>query len=164
VASKILGIGLSKTGTYSLTVALQYLGFTAIHYPTNVKQIEAYDAATDIPVTAHFETLDEMFPGSKFIYTTREPDAWHESCRRHYLKRENETSPFVRELRQKVFGAETYDPEIFKAAYERHDAHVRQHFATRPEDLLIIDVCTPQPAWEPLCQFLEKPVPTVRFP
>lgn len=162
--AKIFGIGLSKTGTYSLTVALQYLGYTAIHYPTNVRQIERYDAATDIPVTAHFETLDGLFPGSKFIYTARDKEAWLESCRRHYLKRENETNAFVRELRQKVFGVDSYDRETFNAAYDRHDVHVRHYFASRPNDLLIVDVCQPDPAWAPVCRFLEKPIPNVRFP
>ena len=77
-----------------------------------------------------------MFPGSKFVFTTRDTVAWHESCRRHHLKRENETSPFVRELGQKVFGAETYDPAVFAAAYERHDTNVRKYFAARAADLL----------------------------
>lgn len=161
---KIFGIGLSKTGTYSLTVALQYLGYTAIHYPTDIKQIEMYDAATDIPVTANFEALDGMFPGSKFIYTVREKQVWLESCRRHYLKRENETGAFVRNQRQKVFGAEQYDREIFRAAHDRHDSQVRDYFTSRPDDLLIVDVCTPDPAWEPICRFLGKPVPGIRFP
>ncbi len=161
---KILGIGLSKTGTYSLTVALQYLGYTAIHYPTSIRQIEMHDAATDIPVTAYFEMLDSMFPGSKFIYTVREKQTWLESCRRHYLKRENETGVFVRDLRQRVFGAETYDRDTFEAAYDRHDDHVRDYFVSRPDDLLTVDVCTPDPVWTPICQFLVKPVPNVRFP
>ena len=63
-----------------------------------------------------------------------------------------------------MFSAETYDPVAFTKAYERHDTRVRQYLAARTADLLIVDVCTEEPAWEPIFRFLGKPVPAVRFP
>ena len=103
--SKIFGIGHSKTGTYSLTRAIQYLGFSAIHYPTHLRQIEAHEAATDSPVTVIFEKLDGLFPGSKFIYTVRDLEEWLESCRRHYLKQQSVTNSFVLQKRKRLLGA-----------------------------------------------------------
>ena len=67
--AKTFGIGLSRTGTTSLTLALEALGLSVAHFPTTMKQIEEHDAATDTPVAASFQSLDSRFPGSKFIYT-----------------------------------------------------------------------------------------------
>ena len=78
-SAKILGIGHSKTGTFSLTTALQYLGYSAIHNPTSLRQVELHAAATDMPVTVIFELLDRMFPGGKFIYSVRDREPWLES-------------------------------------------------------------------------------------
>ena len=162
--SKIFGIGHGKTGTYSLTVALQYLGISAIHFPTNMRQIEAHDAATDSPVTNIFEKLDELFPRSKFIYTVRDLDEWLESCRRHYLKQQSVTNSFVLQNRKRLLGATSYDRELFIQAYKRLDDRVRGYFSERPDDLLIIDICSMLPAWEPICEFLGKPIPDAEFP
>ena len=35
-----------------------------------------YQALTDIPVAPYYPQLDEIFPGSKFILTTRPTEAW----------------------------------------------------------------------------------------
>jgi hypothetical protein len=162
--SKVFGIGHGKTGTYSLTVALQYLGYSAIHYPTNMRQIEAHDAATDAPVTIIFEKLDALYPGSRFIYTVRDLEEWLESCQRHYLKQQGVTNPFVGKVRKILLGAMGYDRELFIQAYERLDVRVRDYFSDRPDDLLVVDICGKPPAWEPICEFLGKPVPDVGFP
>ena len=162
--SKIFGIGHSKTGTYSLTRAIQYLGFSAIHYPTHLRQIEAHEAATDSPVTVIFEKLDGLFPGSKFIYTVRDLEEWLESCRRHYLKQQSVTNSFVLQKRKRLLGATSYDRELFIQAYKRLDDRVRGYFSERPDDLLIIDICGMLPAWEPICEFLGKPIPDAEFP
>src|SRR5207237_3908 len=47
---KVFGIGLSRTGTTSLTRALELLGYRAKHYPTAESHFEEYDALTDTPV------------------------------------------------------------------------------------------------------------------
>ena len=43
---KILGIGLSRTGTTSLTRALEILGLRAVHFPRRLREIRRHDAAT----------------------------------------------------------------------------------------------------------------------
>jgi hypothetical protein len=59
---------------------------------------------------------------------------------------------------QKVFGG-TLERDSCIAVYNRHIAEIR---ASVPrERLLEFDV---QQGWEPLCDFLKKPVPPVSFP
>lgn len=45
---KILNIGLPRTGTYSLSVALCILGYKTKHYPEKIVDISKYDAACEV--------------------------------------------------------------------------------------------------------------------
>jgi len=160
---KIFGIGLSKTGTTSLAEALGVLGFSAVHYPTSMQEIELHDAATDLLVADTFETLDVTFPGSKFIYTVRERSKWLESCRRHWRKK-GPIDDIRRELRSQLYGTIDFDPGLFSQAYDRHESRVLNYFAKRPHDLLVLDICGRRTDWEELCSFLGVPVPNISFP
>jgi hypothetical protein len=162
--SKVFAIGLSRTGTTSLNEAVEILGFSAIHYPPSLQEIELYDAATDLPVADAFERLDARFPGSKFIYTVRERAGWLESCRRHWLRRQEKTDELNRELRRRLYGTTDFDPDQFTQAYDRHEKRVLSYFAQRPHDLLVLDICAGHADWETLCSFLGVPVPDVPFP
>ncbi len=165
--AKTFGIGLSRTGTTSLTLALEALGLSAVHFPTNMKQVEEHDAATDTSVAASFQFLDSRFPGSKFIYTVRDLPEWLESCRRFWGKRQKShfaANPFIVNLQRRLYGGIDFDPERFRHAYARHDAQVRGHFAKRPGDLLVVDICGGDTRWEPLCEFLGADVPDIPFP
>jgi len=162
--AKIFGVGLSKTGTTSLTDALEILGFSAVHYPTRLQEIEIHDAAADLFVADAFEMLDVKFPGSKFIYTVRERTRWLESCRRHWMRRQDKVNDTNRELRKRLYGTVDFDPDLFAQAYDRHESRVLQYFAERPRDLLTLDICAGRPSWETLCSFLGVPVPDTPFP
>ncbi len=170
----IFGIGLSKTGTHSLTRALELLGLRAIHYPDPAGMVAGrfrevlagYDAATDISVSACFRELDRAFPGSRFILTLREIDQWIESVADHRRRRDH--LPIAPDcpkaiIRERVYGVRTFDEEAFRRAYARHRREVRDYFACRPDDLLEIDLCA-APSWDRLCAFLGRPVPDIPFP
>lgn len=169
--SKIFGIGLSRTGTTSLTEALTILGYRARHFPQShltfwgsveINQIELkkFDAFTDTPVALNFQKLDQMFPGSKFILTLREITAWLESCRRYQW---NQTGRLERKLRLALYGCTEFNPELFRNAYQRHTQTVLQYFRNRAGDLLIIDI-TKGDGWGQLCPFLGTAKPAVAFP
>ena len=160
---KIFGIGLSKTGTTSLTEALRILGYTAIHYDVGLRHVAEFDAATDTPVADAFERLDRKYPGSKFILTARERSSWLKSCKRHWSR----LPPYQGEKRalfERLYGTSEFDEQLFSAAYDRHDARVFAHFAERPSDLLVIDITKDPEPWERLCRFLDRPIPHQDFP
>ena len=173
---KIFNIGLSKTGTTSLTKALQVLGYKTKHYPSvryiphmllHIKsnQLKNYDAFTDIPVIPFYKSLDSQFPGSKFIYTIRDKEDWLHSCKLY--PRFNwpvYKLPFkVIKLRNRIYGTAKFDKELFSAAYDQHHEDVMNYFRTRRQDLLIMDV-TRGDGWNKLCAFLNKKEPDLRFP
>ncbi|NOT57152.1 MAG: hypothetical protein HOP18_21330 [Deltaproteobacteria bacterium] len=163
--AKVFGIGLSRTGTTSLSEALGILGFSAVHYPATMRDIATHDAAADLPVADTFELLDTTFPGSKFIYTVRERTRWLESCRRHWTRKQgNKLSALHREFRERVYGTIDFSPALFAHAYDRHERRVMKYFAARPQDLLVLDICGGHANWETLCAFLAVPVPLTPFP
>lgn len=76
---KVLGVGLSKTGTVSLHTALGILGLNAMHYDThrlnrvldgsdpapNFRIYDDFDAVTDLPAAAFYDELLQTYPQAK---------------------------------------------------------------------------------------------------
>jgi hypothetical protein len=155
------------------------LGYRSDHFSTHLLRLEngelsldmhraeLYDALTDITAALFFRQLDERFPGSKFVLTMRNADDWLRSCRQHFPPLEPGVWPYadakVLVLRQRVYASRTFDSDRFLAAYHAHAEAVRKHFASRPESLLVFDVCSGD-GWGPLCAFVGKPEPPISFP
>jgi len=125
---KVWGIGLSRTGTTSLTRILREAGLNIIHYPTNKQMYDpSVDGATDIPVTINFKHLDAVYPDSKFIYTIRHEDDWVNSIV-PYLERKRKWNQSRRQIvsRQILYGSPFPDEDQARRAYRRHDEDVRR--------------------------------------
>lgn len=102
--TKIFGIGLGKTGTTTLGVCLNSLAYQ--HYGwyslTNYKLlhkikldnfddvyrvVNQYDCFEDYPWPLIYKCLDQKYPNSKFILTTRKcSQTWLKSCLNHYFR------------------------------------------------------------------------------
>lgn len=172
---RIFGLGLSRTGTSSLSRALEILGYRSNHYPSvsyrfghffglKRQDLRNFDAFSDISILPIYRQLDRKFPGAKFIFTTREKEAWLSSCANfERLKAGYAVNAKTRAIRRAVYGCETFDRERFSSAYDRHEQEIRAYFATRPGDLLVLNVCAGQD-WSALCQFLGKDIPDGPFP
>lgn len=175
VKPKIFGIGLNKTGTSSLHHALERLGYVSLHYagPKRAALIKRainegkpllhyidprYDAFSDTPVTYYFDLADVQYPGSRFILTVRDLDAWLDSRRRHVER--NQQRKAAGEYHGKFLNV---TPDDWTREYRRHERRVLSYFAERPNDLLVFDV-TGGDGWEPLCAFLGHAVPDEPFP
>jgi hypothetical protein len=166
MTSKVFGIGLSRTGTSTLVNALRILGYKSIHFPMTVQQFHDYDAAADTTVSMQFKVLDAQFPGSRFVYTTRDMESWLRSCERLWSRKKNVENlpPLIVKMRRKLYGGVNFDAARFADGYRRHDANIRQFFADRPDDLLVFDICGGKADWPALCDFLGKQVPALPFP
>ena len=170
----VFGIGLSKTGTHSLTRALEILGIHCVHYPSPALMVlgqfedafEGFDAATDISVGAYFRELDGRFPQSRFILTTRDKDSWLASIADHRRRRDHipiEAGCPKAAIRGRIYGSAVFDEAKYARAYDAHRDAVLSHFADRKGRLLEFDLCD-SPSWEPMCAFLGRPIPAVAFP
>ncbi|MCB1311331.1 MAG: hypothetical protein KDK29_05295 [Sedimentitalea sp.] len=189
---EIVGSGFGRTGTMSTKMALEELGFGPCHHMKEVMGdteqppfwtaraagepvdwhgvFASYTAQVDFPGAAVWPELVDAFPEAKVIHTERPEDDWWASYSTtigkfwmHY--RALPLPPEIVELFETmekllatgVFGGS--DRETCIAAYRRNNALVRE---TVPDEKLLI--FTPSDGWEPLCRFLDVPVPDGDFP
>jgi len=166
---KIFGIGLSRTGTQSLALALQALGYHVKHWCMHMADCHNHDATLDIGTAMRFPVLDKLYPGSKFIYTVRDRESWLDSCERWWQEHRalvrippvNDAQAIQMEQEHEVYGSWEFDRDLWNAVYNAHDQRVRTHFENRPHDILIMDICNGE-GWEKLLPFLgfgEVPFP-----
>lgn len=182
--NKVFGVGLSRTGTTSLTDALNLLGIRTMHYPHDdqtfaelargnydLSVLREYQGVTDTPVAPFYAQLDRIWPGSKFILTVRDKAQWLQSTEAHWalLKQHGKMATdegfqaFADFISACVYGTIYFSAERFSYVYDQHVQNVRAYFADRPDDLLILDI-TKGEGWEKLCGFLGVPVPDHDFP
>lgn len=168
---KVFCIGFHKTGTTSLAEALRVLGYS-VTGPNFVEDrrildqalalalevANRYDAFQDNPWPILYKEMDEAFPGSKFILTTRPTDRWIRSVVKHFGKK---NTP----MRQWIYGVghPEGNERIYVERYDAHYAEVREYFQERPNDLLEFPL-TDGAGWTELCPFLGKPIPETEFP
>lgn len=161
---KIFGIGLSRTGNASLAAALGQLGYSYVHFPTSISEVEANDALVDTTISAGFKFLDLMYPGSKFILTLRDVEPWLRSCENYWSKRAaiHHTDPTILQTHRIIYGTSDFSRDAFLLAHSFHLSSVYRHFAGR-DNLLELNIAKGD-GWETLCPFLGKPIPEEPFP
>ena len=188
MALRIVGAGVGRTGTHSLKVALeQLLGGPCYHmvevlgHPDHMPVwtaalggapadwgavFDGYVATVDWPACSAWEPILEANPGALVLLSTRaSTDEWYRSASRTILEgmvaRHGDGSAFstMTDAMAEAFGADWGDEASCRAAYERHNAHVR---ATAPADRLV--EWQPADGWGPLCAALGVPEPAEPFP
>jgi Sulfotransferase domain len=175
--TKVFCLGFHKTGTTSLRVALQTLGYTVAGYNefrhlaqkadltrdevvrTALAAARKFDAAQDSPWPVLYRELDAAFPGSKFIHVRRNPEAWIASAVADFGDQPNQ-------IRRITYG--TLSPRGNEAAwldrYARHNAEAQDWFKGRLQDYLPLDLDAGEVGWERICPFLGEPVPDMPWP
>ena len=170
---KIIGVGFQKTGTSSLRDALKILGYTVGdnnhqmlgpflrgNMSRVIRTLNRFDAVEDNPWPLMYKELDAQLPGSKFILTIREPESWFRSVERHIGDLRDPMHEWIYGLGK---GLPKDDKENTLAVYNGHNQGVLNHFADRPDDLLVLDF-TQGAGWEELCAFLGEDIPSLPFP
>lgn len=183
-AEKIFCIGMSRTGSTSLSRALERIGYNTIHFNNGSKIIDWVDffdadAFLDAPVSARFETLYYSFENCKFIYLEREIDEWVKSISNFYDTKcpkeigkyeinsgwgysegwpENNVS--LRMMHKNLYTRY----ESWREAYIAFDDRVVQFFEEKSNDKLLRLNVTGGEGWQKLCSFLDVPVPDGPFP
>ncbi len=169
---KVFGVGLSRTGTTSLTEALRALGYRATHnrlstlahdkeacrLTVRTETIARFDAATGIAIARFYPTLDVAFPKAKFILTTRDTESWLASMERNRWSHELVNRiPRMHAAFVHAYGTGSFDDtSALTQGFVEHEHAVRAYFAERPGDLLVLDMrCDDH--WQKLCRFLGRP-------
>jgi hypothetical protein len=164
---KVWGIGLHRTATTSLHEALCALGYRSVHYPRYLWIAKRYEAASDLPIPAHYRELARAYPDSRFVLTVRDKEAWIRSVLRHRQRFPRGAGPFtagpVRRSLRALFGGVDDDREMLSRGWDAHVAGVHAWFRDEPERLLVLDICAGE-GWEKLCPFLGLSAPDRPFP
>lgn len=191
---KVIGAGFGRTGTESTQAALEkLLGGKCYHMKEVINRpehlqawadfaergrqgmdwhwlMQDYVAGVDWPICNYYQDLMAAFPDVKVLLTYREPEKWYAS----FLTLVRITAmtrrlalfvPMFRRMQIMVNKAvwhiftDVHDQAHCIEVYKRHVAEVKAQVP--PERLLVFQV---QEGWEPLCKFLNVPVPDEPFP
>lgn len=198
---KVIGAGMGRTGTATLKVAVETLGFTKCYHsisladhpthgpqwigllegkPLDWAQLYAgYQGTMGLPTVFFYKEIVAHYPEAKVILTVRDPESWYESASQTILKLPSRGEmavmrlialfnpklkiamhiiPVARRVSAHFIGNDLTKERAIEY-YHRHNAEVRQ--TVPPAKLLIYDV---KAGWEPLCQFLDVPIPATTFP
>ena len=187
----VIGAGVGRTGTYSLKLALNRLGVGPCHHmeevlhnmPVQVPLWAAavagrpdwaaiyagYHSTVDWPTACFFRQLHQQFPAAKFVLTERDPERWADSFGATIytlLAGRDQAPPKMRawlEMAGDVIALTGFpaglDRDGLRQAFIAHNEAVRA--AIPASQLLIYEV---KQGWEPLCAFLDVPVPDEPFP
>ncbi|QPN67255.1 sulfotransferase [Synechococcus sp. CBW1006] len=202
--NKCFCIGSHKTGTTTMNALMNLLGYDCAPelemamstseqlqhglYQELFEKIRQYDFFQDSPFSdgLTWVALDSAFPGSKFIYTYRDPESWFESLVRFQAKNigkaVGEVSPkdiadfsFLRsgflKTKTEYFWLARVDDRLQRVVHDwsllydkKHYIHlyierrdqILKYFQRREQDLLVIDL-TKEDSVKPIADFLELP-------
>ncbi|MEM8828058.1 MAG: sulfotransferase family protein [Cyanobacteria bacterium P01_G01_bin.19] len=165
--NKVFGLGLSKTGTSSLTRALTLLDYKSAHF-IKIHNFDKYDAITDTPIPVIYRALDRQYPQAKFVLTIRDAEDWVKSFENHIIRQDwqNRYSKMRSDallVTMQLYGTINFDRQKYLDGYHRYHQEVRDYFANRKQDLLVMNICQGD-GWEKLCPFLGVSVPETPFP
>lgn len=188
---KVIGVGVGRTGTYSLKLALERLGLGPCHHmeevlhnpPVQVPLWSAalqgradwtaiyrgYASAVDWPTAGFFRELSAAYPSARFVLTHRSPDSWVQSFSETIYKLtagEVPAPPPMKPFLDMAGGviARTGFPNGLDATGlgRAFAAHMDAVKATIPADRLL--VYQVKEGWTPLCAFLGVAEPREPFP
>lgn len=196
----VIGAGYPRTGTMSLKLALEHLGFGPCHHMAEIIRhpeqatlwarafggdsidwddvFAGYSATTDAPGCFVALELAGRYPDAKVILGIRSAESWWASAQATVMSDANRDrmmnspaaaaiGPMMIKMREYLardgegaaFDPTQPDPGAAMAAFDRHNERIRRSIAR--ERLLVFEA---RQGWEPLCEFLEVPVPDSPYP
>ncbi|KKB10448.1 hypothetical protein VE25_17905 [Devosia geojensis] len=190
---EIIGPGFGRTGTNSLKVALEHLGFGPVHHMFEVrdnphllppwedyargraidweKAFPDYRAQVDWPGAACWRELVRDFPNAWVILTVRDPDDWFDSVQativRHISSRGTHSDPYLNALTE--MANSVVNEGVFGGRITDR-AHATRVFLDHIDAVKAevepgrLLVYNVVEGWEPLCAFLGCAVPAITFP
>lgn len=182
---KVIGAGFGRTGTLSLKLALEQLGFGPCYHMVEVfknpqaarwwieaadgrpdwaKIYEGYNSTVDWPNATFWAELADAYPDAKVILTVRDPEAWFRSTQATIFAAPppaevGDFGEMYDKVIARLFDRRMHDHDHVIDVYQRHNEEVQRRIA--PERLLVYEVAE---GWGPLCAFLGVPAPETAMP
>lgn len=189
---KVIGAGLGRTGTTSLKIALEMLGFGPCYHMREVfgnpkalagwatlarggtvdwdELLKGYVSTTDWPACDYWRELMARYPDAKIILTERDPERWFESVQATIFSPANlkrhlaiDPGPDTEAMLDAVLQGRFGGRAGDKAhAIAVYTRHNEEVKRGAPKDGLL--VFHPKDGWEPLAKFLGVAAPSEPFP
>jgi hypothetical protein len=185
---KVIGAGLGRTATFSLKFALEHLGLGPCYHMAEVRAdarrnmplwlnvvrgkpdwnavFAGFQSTTDYPACTYWRELAAFYPHAKVVLSVRDANSWFDSVSETIFSPKMQAllagSPFEAIMKGAIydaFGDRLGDRTFMTEWFTRRNQSVID--ALPPERLLVF---SPKQGWEPLCAFLDVPVPNVPFP
>ena len=154
MALKVIGVGLGRTGTLSLKLALEQLGFGPCYHMTEVLMdpsrgagwvraaegqadwdaiFTGFESTVDYPGCGFWRELAQYYPTAKVLLSVRDPQDWFDSTQATIFSDEH-NKPFVKSTLAQFFsktvfepyGSRIHDRDFVTAAFQRHNAEVQR--------------------------------------
>lgn len=188
---KVIGAGVGRTGTYSLKLAINQIGLGPCHHMEEVlhnmatqvplwsaaasgapewsRIFSGYRSTVDWPTACFFRDLAKEYPEARFVLTVRDPKRWADSFGATIYKllgsidqAPQEKQAWLR-MASEVIAMTGFPPGLDRdelaQAFISHNRAVKE--AIPADRLLEFEV---KHGWQPLCDFLDVPVPDIDFP
>ncbi len=180
-ATKVVGIGLPKTGTTTLGYCLRRFGYKHRTYDMDLavkakrdqvsevmREAKQHESFEDWPWFMLYREFDRGFPNSKFILTLRkDTETYVKSLQRHHeregIRNKNWVKPSWWDVVHEVEPAE-WDYEKSARRYEKHNRDVLEYFAGRIDKDLLVVCWETGDGWSKLSDFLNQRIPDEPFP
>ncbi len=187
MALKVIGAGFGRTGTASLKLALEQLGFGPCYHMSEVvanaghmdlwnnaaagnpdwdEIFKGYSSTTDFPASIYWRELADYYPDAKVVLSLRDAERWYESTQETIMSRKMmallDGTPWRAMLRNTIdalFDGKIHDRDTLVRVFNEHTETVKAAFG--PDRLLVFEA---KQGWAPLCAFLGVPVPEADFP
>lgn len=183
----VIGAGFGRTGTASLKIALEQLGFGPCYHMSEVLShaghvdlwtkaadgapdweaiFKGFKSTVDFPAASYWRGLSAYYPDAKVILSLRDPESWFTSTQETIL------SPTIWEIIgsspwgamidktiHRLFDGKPNDHDTLIRVFNEHNAAVKA--ALPPARLLVFEA---KEGWAPLCKFLNVAIPDGPYP
>jgi hypothetical protein len=191
---KVVGAGFGRTGTLSLKVALERIGFGPCYHMVEVfprpehvamwhrlafeqsmdwdEIFRGFHATVDWPAARWWREIAAHFPDAKVLLSVRDSEAWYKSVTDTIYQPMKSPAPdgvpeLVRlqsEMARKAILGETFDNRFEDKAHAIEVFQKHNQAVRDTIDPTRLLVFDVREGWGPLCRFLEVPVPDEPFP
>jgi len=191
---KVVGAGFGRTGTLSLKVALERIGFGPCYHMVEVfprpehvamwhrlafeqsmdwdEIFRGFHATVDWPAARWWREIAAHFPDAKVLLSVRDSEAWYKSVTDTIYQPMKSPAPdgvpeLVRlqsEMARKAILGETFDNRFEDKAHAIEVFRKHNQAVRDAIDPARLLVFDVREGWGPLCRFLEVPIPDEPFP
>ena len=188
MALKVIGAGLGRTGTLSLKLALEHIGFGPCYHMTEIMAqvrrrlpqwnsvvraapdwdaiFDGFVATVDYPTCTYWRELAAHYPDARVILSDRDAGSWYDSVRQTIFSPAalesflgSPMGEFMRGAVLRDFVDQLGDRDWMIGYFNQWRESV---IAGLPAERLLVHRSAE--GWEPLCAYLGVPVPDAPYP